>query len=106
MRGTSEVFTVAHGSDLGWGGSALVNVPLVEDKLAVSGSYSRRNTPGYIDNIQTGKKDVNDAVQQGGRLALLWGPDPKLTVKLSALWQSVHSDNLNIVYEGLGNTPF
>ena len=105
MRGTSEVFTVAHGCDLGWGGSALVNVPLVEDKLAVSASYSRRNTPGYIDNIQTGKKDVNDAVQQGGRLALLWRPDPKLTVKLSALWQSVHSDNVNIVYEGLGNTP-
>ena len=40
MRGTSEVFTIAHGSDLGWGGSALVNVPLVEDKLAVSASYS------------------------------------------------------------------
>jgi iron complex outermembrane receptor protein len=105
VRGTGELFTVAHGEDLGWGGSALVNVPLVEDKLAVSASYSRRNTPGYIDNIQTGQKDVNDAVQQGGRVALLWRPDPKLTVKLSALWQSVHSDNFNIVYEGLGNTP-
>jgi iron complex outermembrane recepter protein len=105
VRGTGELFTVAHGEDLGWGGSALVNVPLIDDKLAVSASYSRRNTPGYIDNIQTGQKDVNDAVQQGGRVALLWRPDPKLTVKLSALWQSVHSDNFNIVYEGLGNTP-
>ena len=44
---------------------------------------------GQIDSIQTGKKDVNDAVQQGGCLALLWAPDPKLTVELSALWQSV-----------------
>src|SRR3546814_5099180 len=71
----------------------------------MSGSDSRRETPGYIDNILTGEKDVNDAVQEGGRAALLWQPEPALTIKLSGLWQSVDSDNFGIVYEGMGNTP-
>ena len=45
------------------------SVPIIEDQLAVSASYSRRDTPGYIDNILRGEDDVNDAVQKGGRLA-------------------------------------
>ncbi|NIJ21045.1 outer membrane receptor protein involved in Fe transport [Sphingomonas naasensis] len=105
VRASGEAFTVAHGDDMGWAASAMVNIPIVSDTLAVSGSYSRRETPGYIDNILTGEKDVNDAVQQGGRVALLWRPDTNLTVKLSGLWQSVDSDNFGIVYEGMNNTP-
>lgn len=105
VKGTGEVFAVSHGKDIGWAGSAMVNVPLVADKLAISASYSRRETPGYIDNIQTGEKDVNDAIQQGGRVALLWQPDTALTVKLSAIYQKVDSDNIGLVYEGMGNTP-
>lgn len=105
VRASGEAFTIAHGEDLGWAASAMVNVPIIADQLAISGSYSRRDTPGYVDNIQTGEKDVNDAVQQGGRVALLWRPDPALTIKLSGLWQSVDSDNFSILYEGMGNQP-
>ena len=105
VRAGGEIFTIAHGEDMGWAGSAMVNVPLVTDQLAISASYSRRDTPGFIDNILTGEEDVNDAVQKGGRVALLWKPDPALTVKLSGLWQKVDSDNFGIAYEGMGNTP-
>ena len=105
VKATGEVFAIAHGKDMGWAGSAMVNVPLVNDQLAISASYSYRDTPGYIDNIQTGEKDVNDAIQQGGRVALLWQPDAAVTVKLGALFQSVDSDNVSLVYEGMGNTP-
>ena len=104
-RAGSEIFDIAHGDGLGWGVNLLVNVPVVKDQLAVSASYSRRDTPGFIDNILTGEDDVNDAVQKGGRLAVLWQPDPNLTVQLSALKQSVDSDNFSIAYEGPGNTP-
>jgi iron complex outermembrane recepter protein len=102
VRATGEAFTIAHGDDIGWGASALVSVPLIADELAISGSYSRRDTPGYIDNIETGEEDVNDAVQQGGRAALLWEPDSALSVRLSGIWQSVDSDNVSLVYEGMG----
>ncbi|MFN4096242.1 MAG: TonB-dependent receptor [Sphingomonas sp.] len=105
VRGGAEVFTVAHGDGVGWAANAMVNVPLITDQLAVSASYARRETPGYVDNIQTREEDVNDAVQQGGRVALLWQPDPALSIKLSGVWQSVDSDNVSLVYEGMGNTP-
>lgn len=105
VRASGEIFTIAHGKDLGWAGSAMVNLPVIADQLAVSASYSRRDTPGYVDNIQTGERDVNDAVQQGGRAAVLWQPDTALTIKLSALFQSVDSDNVSLVYEGMGNIP-
>lgn len=105
VRAGGEVFSIAHGDDMGWAASAMVNVPIVQDELAISGSYSQRETPGYIDNILTGKEDVNDAVQKGGRVALLWQPDTRLTVELSGLWQSVDSDSIGIAYEGMGNTP-
>jgi len=106
VRGGGEVFTIAHGKDLGWAASAMVNLPLVSDKLAISASYSRRDTPGFIDNVLTGEKDVNAAVQQGGRVALLWKPDDRLSVKLSGLWQRTESDNFGILYETQGSrTP-
>ena len=104
-RAGGELFDIAHGGGLGWAVNALINVPLVEDVLAVSGSYSRRHTPGYIDNILTGEKDVNDAMQQGGRVALLWRATPEFTVRLSALRQSVDSDDAGVIYEGPDNTP-
>jgi outer membrane receptor protein involved in Fe transport len=105
-RAGGEVFTIAHGNDAGWAASGLVNVPIVADKLAISGSYARRNSPGFIDNVLTGEKDVNSAVQQGARVALLWKPDSKLTVKLSGLWQRTESDNFGILYETQGSpTP-
>lgn len=102
-RAGGEIFTIAHGNDMGWAGSALVNIPIVKDSLAISGSYSRRETPGFIDNVLTGEKDVNSAVQQGARVAVLWKPDTRLTVKLSGLWQRTESDNFGILYETQGS---
>ena len=87
VRGGGEIFDIAHGEGLGWGVNFMVSVPIIEDQLAVSASYSRRDTPGYIDNILTGEDDVNDAVQKGGRLALLWRPAANLQVQLTALRQ-------------------
>jgi iron complex outermembrane recepter protein len=105
VRAGAEIFDVAHGDDLGWGVNFMGSVPIITDELAVSASYSRRDTPGFVDNIITGEDDVNDTVQKGGRLALLWQPDPDLTVQLTALKQRTESDNFGIVYETLNNEP-
>jgi len=105
VRANGELFSIAHAEDAGWAAAGMVNVPIVAGSLAVSGSYSRRETPGYIDNVLTGEKDVNKAVQQGGRVALLWQPDSKFTLKLSGLWQSTDSDNFGIVYETPNHQP-
>jgi outer membrane receptor protein involved in Fe transport len=44
-------------------------------------------SPGYIDNVQAGQKDVNRTRIFGGRLAALWRPSDQLSIKLSALYQ-------------------
>ncbi len=100
----AEMFDIAHGRGLGWALSGIVNLPVVQDVMAVSASYSRRRTPGFIDNILTGDKDTNDAVQEGGRLAMLWRPASEFTVRLSAMRQSVNSDDAGVIFEGPGNS--
>ena len=105
LRAGGEIFDVAHGDGLGWGANFMGSVPIIKDELAVSASYSRRDTPGFVDNILTGEDDVNDTVQKGGRLALLWRPDSNVSLQLTALKQRTESDNFGIVYETLNNEP-
>jgi len=91
VRAGGEIFDVAHGDGLGWGINVMGSVPIIKDQLAVSASYSRRDTPGFVDNILTGDDDVNDSVQKGGRLALLWQPASNLKVQLTALKQKTEN---------------
>ena len=88
-----EGFAIKGGDGLGWGAQAMVNVPIVQDKLAVSGSFAWRSTPGWVDSVNNaGLKDQNDYEQRGGRVALLWTPTPDLSVKLAGIWQSLDSE--------------
>ncbi len=51
---------VSGADDLGWGARAAVNVPL-SDSVAVRASYFQQNTPGYIDNVYTGREGCERA---------------------------------------------
>lgn len=89
------ISTIAHGSDLGYNGRAAINVPLVDDVLAVSLSGGYAFTPGWIDNTGAGGKDFNHGHQKGARLAVYWAPTPDLTMKLSAIYNSSLFRGLN-----------
>jgi iron complex outermembrane recepter protein len=52
----------------------MLNVPLVEDRLAIRGVFTYRDDGGYIDNIGTGVKNSNETLVRGGRLEVLWVP--------------------------------
>ena len=52
----------------------MLNVPLVEDRLAIRGVFTYRDDGGYIDNIGTGVKNSNETLVRGGRLEVLWAP--------------------------------
>jgi outer membrane receptor protein involved in Fe transport len=84
-------------SGTGWTGRASVNVPLIKDELAMTASLSQNRTPGYIDNLVTGKNGINDVTQQSGRVALLWKPNADVQLKLSALHQTVDADDLGVI---------
>jgi outer membrane receptor protein involved in Fe transport len=92
FRAGLEGSDVSGADDLGWGARAGINVPL-GDTVALRASYFQQNTPGYIDNVYTGKKGVNDVEQSGGRLALKWQINENASLKLGGMWQRLDSDN-------------
>lgn len=64
----ADVSTLAGGEN-SYAVKGMLNVPLVDDKLAVRAVGYYRDDGGYVDNLATGRKDVNSAVSQGGRVA-------------------------------------
>lgn len=93
VRAGVEGFAIKGGDGLGWGAQAMVNVPIVTDRLAMSASFAWRKTPGWVDSVNNAAlKDQNDYEQRGGRVALLWQPTPEFSVKLAGIWQSLDSD--------------
>ena len=91
-RAGVEASTIEGAGDLGWGVRGSVNLPIVAGELAMRVSAYNQMTPGYVDNGVTGEKDENDVRQTGGRVALLWQPTDRLSVRLSALLQDIDAD--------------
>ena len=75
------------GQTLGYNGRGMLNIPL-SDSFAVRVSAYQREDPGYIDNVRSGKKDVNSSKVTGGRISALWKPSEDFSLKLSALYQN------------------
>jgi len=77
----------------GFGAHATVNIPLA-NTLALRVNAYDRTDPGYIDNVTTGKTEVNEAKVSGARAQLLWTPSDKVSVRFAALAQNLSSDGL------------
>jgi len=96
--------SVHNGSVPGFNLRGAVNVPLSDD-FAVRISGFERQDPGYIDNPTFGKKGVNEAHADGGRILALWRPSENLSIKLNAYYQSTRADANQEVFlaPGLGD---
>jgi len=72
---------------------AMVNAPLVEDKLAlrVVGNYNQ--FAGYVDNSYYGDKDINDGHSYGGRALMRFTPTDRLTLDLAVYYEKVSTDS-------------
>ncbi|HET9449105.1 MAG TPA: TonB-dependent receptor [Steroidobacteraceae bacterium] len=93
--------SVAHGDELGYAVRGAVNMP-VSDTLAVRVSGYTRLEPGWIDNVQTGAKDVNELEASGARVSALWQPSETTSLKVGALYQERRRDGTNYVEPTLG----
>lgn len=69
-------------------GRVMLNAPLVTDKFALRGVYVYREDPGFIDNVGTAKKDVNQSLTRGGRVQALWTPTDSTTISYLFLDQT------------------
>lgn len=90
-RGEASLGTTADASDLNYGVSGAISVPIVQGKLAIriSGGYDKR--AGYVDvyaaTPTTGpltEKDANDITNKDIRAVLLWKPIDDLSVRVQA----------------------
>ncbi|GAB3341702.1 TonB-dependent receptor [Marilutibacter aestuarii] len=96
---SSRVGAGVYGIDggTGWSARASINAPLVEDRLALTASYSVNNSPGYTNDVGKGANRVNDFEQAGGRFALGWNLTEDVSLEVSALKQSTDADNPAVV---------
>ena len=93
----SGVSTTSGASGAGWDGRAMINVPLIKDKLAISASFSQNDTPGWVDNAVTGQNNINRVVQKSSRFALFWMPTSDISVKVSAIHQSINANDTGVI---------
>jgi outer membrane receptor protein involved in Fe transport len=81
-----EGSTVRYG-DQGYQVNGMVNIPLIEDQLALRIVGFKRDDPGFIDNVVLGHEDINDVDTEGGRAALRWTPTDRLTLSGAVYYQ-------------------
>lgn len=78
-RISGEFLSFADGG-VGYQASTVINVPLVEDKLAIRAALYRRDQDGFVDNAVLGLEDVNEVNTDGARIALRWYATENTTV--------------------------
>jgi len=83
--------SISHGTQ-NYSAKGLVNVPIIENELAVRASGYVLDNGGYIDNSLTGEKDVNDGQSKGAKVGVLYYPMDDLRVELTYLHHD-YSDN-------------
>jgi len=96
---------ISGASKLGWNSHALVNVPVVNGQLAFTASVAQNKTPGYIDNVVTGKDDINGVTQESGRFSVRWKPLNDFSVKFNAMHQQTDSKDLGATLLNADQTP-
>ena len=80
-----------HG-DLGYDASAVINAPF-GDNVALRGVAYHAREGGYIDNVATGEKDINDIGVTGGRATLTAELAPGWSVDLAGIAQRIDGDD-------------
>jgi outer membrane receptor protein involved in Fe transport len=96
--------TSIDGGDTGYDVSAMVNVPLVADKLALRLVGFTARDAGFVDNVLSDsgggtfdnsnvvEKDVNSSDISGGRAALRWDVAENVNATFGAIFQDLSAD--------------
>jgi len=103
-------FSYSAGVDFGMTGSdsirqrvnGTLNVPLVEDKLALRLVAYYRDDEGYVDNIGTGTKNSNTVIDRGMRASLRWEPSERFRGTLMAMYADSNPKDKPQVHPALG----
>ncbi len=69
-----------------------VNLPIIEDKLAVRAVGWVNRDDGFIDQVRLANRDINNEDVEGGRLTFRWLPTEDLTVTAGIVAQTMVSE--------------
>lgn len=78
--------------DIGYSGSATINMPLVTDKIGLRVNGYSTHDGGFIDSPNLGREDVNSADLYGGRADLMIEATDALSIRLVAEAQNISRD--------------
>ena len=103
MLAKGELTSLNHGDYGGEAGVALGG-PLVEDKLGFRGSVFYRKIGGWIDHVDwrdggVVAKDTNWEDQKSARLAVLWKPTDRLSIKPSFYYAEDQKNDADTKYD-------
>ena len=95
---------IAHG-DTTESVKGMINMPITGSAaVRISGFYD--GVPGYIDDPNLGKNDVNGGYRQGGHVSFLVQPSDNFSLRLSAFGQTLHTDGTPYIdVIGAAGTP-
>ncbi len=80
---------------------AMVNMPIVKDKLGLRAVGYTINNSGYIDDIRLEKDDINKTRNAGGRLKARWQITPDWRLSAGVAYQDVQADDTQYALENL-----
>ena len=90
VAGEGLISSTDRAGEPNYAGKAMVNVPIVADKLAVRVVALQRYDAGYLDNIGTGVKGSDDLRVRGLRGSIVWTPAAGTTVSALSMVQEYH----------------
>jgi hypothetical protein len=102
----ADIITIRGASRLGGPVHAAINVPVVEGKLGVRGSFEASYSPGYLDNLYSGERRINPVQERAARITALWRPAESLSVTVGALWSRIMSPSWSqVTVRGVAIAP-
>ncbi len=96
VKGRAGVSTTK-GGEASYRGDAAINVPIVEDKLAVRVVAGFENAGGWIDQPNRGVKDANDTKSRNVRVKLNAQPTERLNIGLGVSISRIDQGSPNYV---------
>ncbi|MGH8178258.1 MAG: TonB-dependent receptor [Steroidobacter sp.] len=93
----TTVGSTRESDDLNYGAKGMVNVPLIEDKLAVRAVAIERREAGYIENVRTNQEDANDLTTRGARISAVFTPSEATKLSWLSLYQETDLEDQTYV---------